>query len=60
MGVPAVSDTSPRVSTTHGRTGPLVLARNELRAARRAVVKRGWQQSRLFGGLVRWLGKRLP
>lgn len=42
------------------KTGPLVLARNGLRAARRAVVKRGWQHSRLFGGPVRWLGKRLP
>jgi hypothetical protein len=43
-----------------GRTGPLVTARDRLRAARRGVVRRGWHQHRLLGGPVRWIGKRLP
>lgn len=42
------------------RTGPLVRARDRLRAMRREVVRRGWQHNRLVGGPLRWLGKRLP
>ncbi len=43
-----------------GRTGPLVIARDRLRAARLDVVSRGWHQHRLLGLPVRWIGKRLP
>ena len=43
-----------------GKAGPLVVARDRLRAARRGVVKRDWHHHRLLGGPVRWLGKRLP
>jgi hypothetical protein len=43
-----------------GRSGPLVVARERLRAARAGVVRRGWHRSRLVGGPLRWLGKRLP
>jgi hypothetical protein len=42
------------------RTGPLVMARDRLRAARREVIRRGWHQSRIVGGPIRWIGKRLP
>jgi hypothetical protein len=42
------------------KTGPLVLARDRLRAARRHVVDKGWRRNRLLGGPLRWLGKRLP
>jgi hypothetical protein len=42
------------------KTGPLVRARDRMRAARRGVVRRGWQHNRLLGGPVRWIGKRLP
>jgi hypothetical protein len=42
------------------KTGPLVLARDRFRALRRSVVQRGWQHSRIFGGPLRRIGKRLP
>lgn len=42
------------------RTGPLVLARDRFRHARRAVVNRGWHRNRIVGGPLRWLGRRLP
>jgi hypothetical protein len=42
------------------KTGPAVRARDAFRALRRRVVRRGWQHSRLFGGPLRWIGKRLP
>lgn len=42
------------------KTGPLVLARDRLRAARRAVVHRNWQHHPIFGGPLTWIGKRLP
>jgi hypothetical protein len=42
------------------KTGPLVLARNRLRNLRQVVIDRGWHRSRIVGGAVRWLGKRLP
>lgn len=41
-------------------SGVAVLVRDRLRAARRAVMERGWQQHRFLGGPLRWLGKRLP
>jgi hypothetical protein len=43
-----------------GRTGPVVLARDRLRAMRRSVVHRGWQHNRILGGPLRWIGQRLP
>ena len=43
-----------------GRTGPLVMARDQARAVRRAVIERGWHRSPLLGGPLRWLGKRMP
>jgi hypothetical protein len=42
------------------RTGPVVISRDRLRNLRRAVVDRGWHRSRLLGGPLRRLGKRLP
>lgn len=43
-----------------GKAGPLVRVRSRLRAARRYVVRRGWQHHWLLRGPLRWLGKRLP
>jgi hypothetical protein len=37
-----------------------VLARDRFRDLRRAVVDKGWHHNRLFGGPLRWIGKRLP
>jgi hypothetical protein len=42
------------------KSGPLVLARDQLRAMRRAVIQRGWQHSPVIGGPLRWIGNRLP
>ena len=42
------------------RTGPLVAARTGFRRLRRTVVEHGWHRSPVFGGLLRWIGKRLP
>jgi hypothetical protein len=42
------------------RTGIAVAVRNRLRQARRAVMRRGWQQSRLIGAPLRRLGRFLP
>ena len=42
------------------KIGLLVHARRQLRAARHGVIEHGWQNSRWFGGPIRWLGKRLP
>lgn len=42
------------------RTGPLVLARDRFRAARRHVIHRGWHRHPLLGRPLRWIGKRLP
>ena len=42
------------------KTGPLVMVRDGFRAARRGVIRRGWQHSRVFGGPIRWIGRRLP
>lgn len=41
-------------------TGPLVLGRDVLRTVRRFVVARGWHRSRFVGGVLRWIGKRMP
>ena len=43
-----------------GRTGPVVLARDRLRAIRRCVVERGWHRHRWLRGPLRWIGKRAP
>jgi len=42
------------------RSGPAVSLRDALRNARRYVVDQGWHHSPVFGGPIRWLGKRLP
>ena len=42
------------------KTGPLVMARDRFRAVRREVIRRSWLKSRLVGGPIRWIGKRLP
>lgn len=42
------------------KSGPGVMARDAFRAARTAVVQRGWQDSPLLGGPIRWIGKWLP
>jgi len=42
------------------RSGPGVSARDGFRSLRKAVVRRGWQNARILGGPLRWLGKRLP
>jgi hypothetical protein len=42
------------------RSGPGVVVRSSLRAARRAVVKHDLQHSRLVGGPLRWIGRWLP
>jgi len=42
------------------RTGPLVRVRNLLRLARRTVIQHDWHRNRWLGGVLRWLGRRLP
>jgi hypothetical protein len=42
------------------RTGPLVSARDRLRAVRRGVVDRGWHRHPVLRGPLRRIGKRLP
>lgn len=42
------------------KSGPLVLARDRLRSARRRVIQRGWQHRPIIAGSLRWIGKRLP
>lgn len=42
------------------RSSPGVRARGALRAARRVVMQQGWQQRRMIGPLLRWLGRHLP
>lgn len=42
------------------KSGPLVMARDRLRALRRGVVHHGWQHNPVIGGPIRWIGKRLP
>jgi hypothetical protein len=43
-----------------GRTGPAVLVRRRLRAARRTVIDRGWHHHPVFGVPLRWIGRHLP
>jgi uncharacterized paraquat-inducible protein A len=42
------------------KTGPAAKTRHALRAARNAVVQRGWQNSPVLGGPIKWIGRRLP
>jgi hypothetical protein len=49
-----------RAIEDRGRTGAAVSLRDGLRRARRFVIDQGWQHSRVFGGPIRWIGKRLP
>lgn len=42
------------------KSGPAVKVRDGFRAVRKAVMRRGWQNSRRFGGPLRWIGNRLP
>ncbi len=42
------------------KTGLAVTARDQFRVLRKAVVRRGWHQSRLVGRPLRWLGGHLP
>jgi hypothetical protein len=42
------------------KTGLLVRARDRFRTLRRGVVLRGWHHHRLFGGPLRWIGRKLP
>ena len=42
------------------RSSLMVRARDLLRAARQSVLRHGWHQKPLIGGLLRWLGRRLP
>lgn len=42
------------------RPGMAARARDQFRSVRKAVVQRGWHQSRLVGRPLRWLGSRLP
>lgn len=60
LGVCAVAAKEAWEIEDQGRTGPLVRARDRFRAIRRGVVDRGWHRHRVFGGPLRWVGKRLP
>lgn len=42
------------------KAGPMVQARETFRHLRRGVINRGWHRSRIWGGPLRWIGKRLP
>ena len=42
------------------RSSPASRVRDGLRAARRLVMRRGWQQTPVIGPVFRWLGPRLP
>jgi len=39
---------------------PTSRVRDQLRAARQLVIRRGWQRSRVIGAPLRWLGRHLP
>jgi hypothetical protein len=41
------------------RPSPAARARDGLRAARREVIRRGWQHKPVIGPVLRWLGPRL-
>ena len=42
------------------RTGAAVHVREVLRGVRELVVSRGWHEHRVFGPLLRWLGRHTP
>lgn len=42
------------------RGGPAVWLRDQLRAARALVIRRGWHRRPAIGAAFRWLGRRLP
>jgi hypothetical protein len=42
------------------RPSPAARARDGLRAARNLVIARRWHEKPLIGGVLRWLGARLP
>jgi hypothetical protein len=42
------------------RSTPMARVRDMLRAARQLVMRHGWHQKPVIGGLLRWLGRRLP
>ena len=42
------------------RSTPLARARDLLRAARQLVLRHNWHQKPVIGGLLRWMGRRLP
>ena len=42
------------------RPSPAGRARDVLRAGRRLVIRRGWQNEPVIGPVLRWLGARLP
>ena len=35
-------------------------ARDQLRAVRQVVIRRGWHRTPVIGGPLRWLGRHLP
>jgi hypothetical protein len=42
------------------RPSPATRARDQLRAARQLVIRRGWHNAPVIGRPLRWLGRRLP
>ncbi len=42
------------------RPSPASRVRDQLRAARQVVIRRGWHRNRVIGRPLRWLGRRLP
>jgi hypothetical protein len=42
------------------RPSPATRVRDQLRAARELVIRRGWHRTPLIGRPLRWLGRRLP
>ena len=42
------------------RAGVSTVVRDRFRAARRRVVQRGWHHNRVFGPVLRWVGRFLP
>jgi hypothetical protein len=39
---------------------PTSRVRDQVRAARQLVIRRGWQRNRVIGPPLRWLGRHLP
>ena len=42
------------------RTGIAVRARDQIRRLRKTVVRRGWQQNKIVGRGLRWMGRFIP